>query len=413
MNPLGLTSTWQAAVIELPAAPRLEPMIQAQGGYLDTVGGKQAAWSPRDAFYVVLDARTLGVMQPAQRPLVATWAAGYGTAAGAPTRLPPYLAKALSSPAAASADAVFALDLRDVASPAAVAYALGMGDLPSLEGLETGVDQLLPALASLAGTTVTVRAGATLDAEWSIDFDKDVTVLGANANALVIDVLKSTGLYEPDAEKWAFKADGKRVVGRRALDEESFGRLVALMAPPSPAVEAGTDAGDAQPAAERVKSAGPTAQASQAYYRAVAKAIDSLGPTPSATQSANTLSTQARRIEQLPALDVDPALLEWGSSVADAFSRAGHEVAVGAQRAQAAAAGVASPTASANYSNNGSPTSTPESRAAFRNAQQQRRQVSQNERAAASDRALTILNPLPTARGKIRGEMSQKYRVEF
>jgi hypothetical protein len=120
------------------------------------------------------------------------------------------------------------------------------------------------------------------------------------------------------------------------------------------------------------------------------------------------LAAHARRIQQLPSLDVDPALLEWGGTVADALDRAGHELAVGSQRAQAAAASVQS---QSWYSNGGA--STPESRAALQNAQQQRRQAAQTERAAASDRAMAILTTLSVPRSKIRADMSQKYRVEF
>jgi len=70
------------------------------------------------------------------------------------------------------------------------------------------------------------------------------------------------------------------------------------------------------------------------------------------------------------------------------------------------------PPAASSAGNYGS-ASTPESRAAFRNASNQRRQAAQTERAAAAQRALDALNTLPDSRAKIRAEMSQKYKVEF
>ncbi len=402
--PVGLDSLWRAAVIELPAAPRLEPMIQAQGGYLDKVGNKPAAWSPKGAFYVALDGNALGVYQPADRRQVLTWA--LSPLVTAP--LPPYVTRALTA-APPEAVATFAMDLQESISPAAISYALSMGELPSIESMET--DKLLPALASVTGTTITIRpAGETLEAEWAIDFAQDVSALGAFANALVIDALKSAGAYEPEVEQWAFKAEGKRFVGKRAINEESFTRLISLLAPPSggAADAAGGGEGDAQPAGGKAKSA---AEASQAYYRAVAKSIDVLGPKASASQSGTSLTAQANRIQQLPVLDVDPALVEWGGSVAETLSRAAHEISIGGQRAQAAAAAVASPAAS-SAGNYGS-ASTPESRAAFRNAANQRRQAAQTERASAAQRALEVLNTIPEGRAKVRADMSQKYRVEF
>jgi hypothetical protein len=299
------------------------------------------------------------------------------------------------------------MDLQETIGAASINYALGMGELPSLEAIAS--DKLLPALASVTGTTITVRpAGENLEAEWAIDFAQDVSALGAVANAVVIDALKSAGAYEAEMEQWSFKAEGKRFVGRRAIGEEGFARLVALLAPSGGAESVTAGEGDAQTAAAR---AGSPAEASQAYYRAVAKSIDVLGPQASASQSGSSLTAQARRIQQLPVKDVDPALVEWAGTVAQTLGRAAQEISIGSQRAQAASASVAS--ASASSAGNYGSASTPESRAAFRNASNQRRQAAQTERATAAQKALEVLNTIPESRAKVRAEMSQKYKVEF
>src|SRR5262249_33121570 len=148
------------------------------------------------------------------------------------------------------------------------------------------------------------------------------------------------------------------------------------------------------------------AAASQKYYRAISKMLDNISPKPSPKQGATWLVAQAKVIRQLPVLNVDPALVEWGNSVADAFIRAAQELAIGQQRAGTAALGVASPTAYATEStNSGSNTDTAETRAAYRNAQMQRQQVSQTERGAAAERAFEIVNSLLGSRGKIRLDM--------
>ena len=56
---------------------------------------------------------------------------------------------------------------------------------------------------------------------------------------------------------------------------------------------------------------------------------------------------------------------------------------------------------------------SPESRAAYRNAQQQRRQAAQEQRVAAAGRAIGFFNEIAPMRGKLRAEMTQKYGVEF
>jgi hypothetical protein len=165
------------------------------------------------------------------------------------------------------------------------------------------------------------------------------------------------------------------------------------------------------------KPAGPAkspAAASQEYYRVVSKKLDTIGAKASPTQTAGALTAHAREIEQLPILNVDPELVKWGGTVSDAFSRGAQELGLGQQKARIAAQGVASPVAYTTYTYNGSTgNTTPEARAAYRNAQQQRQAASQAQRNAAATQAFAILNEVLPSRGKIRAEMTQKYGVEF
>jgi len=432
IHPAGVKAIWQAAVIDLPSAPRLEPILRAQGGYMDQVGGKPAAWTPRDTFFVALDERTMGAVRPGQRPFVNRWVSGK-----LEKGLSPYLSTAVNS--GANEVFVFAVDLDQAVGITALKYAVAMGQLPSLEQVTTGRDRLLPALASVTGTKLTVRATNQLDGEWTIDFAQDVGALGAQAKPFVIDVLTAADLYEPDMDQWEFKAEGKKIVGKRVVELAGLDRILALMSPghaggqgggPSSAPEAKTagaseqaaaqPAGQAaaEPAGQPAGHAAPAndaATASRNYYRAVAKALDTIKTKPSPSQGASWLIAQSRMIQQLPVLNVDTALLEWGSGVADAFTRAAEELALGQQRAMSAANGVASPVAYTTYDYDAgwNSSDSAETRAAYRNARQERQRVAQNERGAAAERAFGCLNGVMAARGQIRAEMTQKYGVEF
>ncbi|MGB7158607.1 MAG: hypothetical protein WBD40_11110, partial [Tepidisphaeraceae bacterium] len=150
------------------------------------------------------------------------------------------------------------------------------------------------------------------------------------------------------------------------------------------------------------------------YYKAIAAILDSVSKQPSPTQGASWLVGKVRVIEQLPIVNVDPALLEWGNMVSDALSRAAQELALGQNRAMVAAQGIASPVgAYTSYGTVGEGHGNAQAMADRRNAQQQRRQASQAERGAAAERAFAIVNPILPTRGKIRAQMSQKYGVEF
>jgi hypothetical protein len=411
VHPMSMDAIWQAALVESAAAPRLDPILRAQGGYLDEIGGKQAAWSPRDVFYVAIDNHTLGIVRPGQRQVVSRWVSAQG-AKGVSS----YVASALA--AAGDADGVLAVDLNDVVGVTALRYAVDMGQLPSLNSLEAVLDKLLVAVASVKGITITMRAGNTLDGQCVIDFGQDVSALGAQAKPFIVDVLSIAALYEPDMDQWNFKAEGKRIVGRRAISEEGLRRMLGVLSPPNlGAVAQADEDGLGGPATKPGAGARPAKSpevASQDYYRMISKKLDTVGTKASPTQTAGALLAHAREIEQLPILNVDPELVKWGGAVADAFSRAGQELALGQQKAKVAAAGVASPVGYTSYTYNGSTgNTTPEARAAYRNAQQQRQAASQAQRNAAATQAFAHLNEVLPSRGKIRTEMTQKYGVEF
>jgi hypothetical protein len=412
VHPMSMDALWQAAVVESAGAPRLDPILRAQGGYLDQIGGKEAAWSPRDAFYVALDDHTLGVVRPAQRQVVSHW-----VSAKAGKGVSPYVASALA--AAGNADGVFAIDLEDVVGATALHYAVDMGQMPSLNSLETVLDKLLVAVASVKGMTITMRAGNTLEGQCVVDFGQDVSALGAETKPFITDVMTMAGFYEPDMDQWNFKAEGKRIVGKRAINEEGLKRLLGVLSPPNvgavlQADEDGFGGPAPKPAAAQAGPAKSPATASQEYYRAISKKLDTIGTKPSPTQTAGALTAHAREIEQLPILNVDPELVKWGGAVADAFLRGAQELALGQQKAKVAAQGVASPVAYTTYTYNGSTgNTTREARAAYRNAQQQRQAASQTQRNAAATQAFAVLNDVLPTRAKVRAEMTQKYGVEF
>jgi hypothetical protein len=410
MQPNGMRAIWQAAVIELGSPVQLDPMLRKQGGYLDVIGGKPAAWTPRDVFYVEFDKQTLGVLRPAQRQFVTRWVTGKDQ-----PELSPYLARAWSGSTAA--DVMFAMDLDDVVGATAIEFADSMGHLPSLEKMQDGREKLIGALASVQGLRLSMKVGKTIDSQFIVDFNEDVSALGEMAKPFVSDVLRFADIDEPALEKWQFKAQGKQIVGTGDLEAEALTRLISMLAPAvaegavAAAGAGANSSGDAAPPAADGKQ--EMAYASQKYYRAVAGTLDTISGKASPSTAGSWFVNKARLIEQLPILNVDPALVDWGNQVAEAFNRAAQELLVGQQKAGVAAQGVASPTAYTTYSPQGGGNSTPESRAAYRNAQQQRRAVAQAERGAAGDRAMTIMNQVMPTRGKIRAEMTQKYGVEF
>jgi hypothetical protein len=408
VHPGEMSTIWEAAVIDLTAAPNFEPILRKQGGYLDQIAGKKAAWTPKDVFYVELGPKTLGVVRPGQRQYVTKWITGKTDSS-----LSAYLKQAQSS--ASGADLTLTVDLDDVTSATAIRYATRMGQLPSLVKIEETSPALLTALASVKGLRLTMRVGEKIDGEIVVDFEQPVAGLGDATKGFVTDVLTCADLYEPALDQWVFKSEGKTIVGKGNFAPEAIGRLVMLLSPAGIA-----DASDAAPAAAETKGGEASdpkldaTTASQQYYKAIASILSGVSAKATPTDSGRWLITKARQIEQLPILNVDSSLVAWGNSVVDSLNRAAIELGSGQQKAKVAAAGVASPTGTTAYTEYGETTvDSPESRAAFRNAEQQRRQLAQTERGIAAERALAILQQAVSSQQKIRAEMVQKFGAEF
>lgn len=74
IEPTSMLPIWEASVMELSGAPSMERIAKSERGFVDTLAGKQAAWSPINAYFLRLDGRLLGALCPADRQFAARWA---------------------------------------------------------------------------------------------------------------------------------------------------------------------------------------------------------------------------------------------------------------------------------------------------------------------------------------------------
>src|SRR5262249_11407067 len=79
--------------------------------------------------------------------------------------------------------------------------------------------------------------------------------------------------------------------------------------------------------------------ASQKYYKAIAASLDALGPPASAGDGAAWLRRTSKRIETLPAANVDPELLTWGTGVSAELLCLAQQMATAQTQISARAAG--------------------------------------------------------------------------
>jgi hypothetical protein len=230
-------------------------------------------------------------------------------------------------------------------------------------------------------------------------------MLKDSAKPIMVAVLTKAGMSTADVKNWTFTAAGKQVSMEGGLSADGLRELLGLVQSPIPtATVAGTaptkaNAGSQAPASP--------AEASQRYYKSVDLCIRSLQQSESTAMTGMGLRNAAKRIQQLPILGVDPALVEWGALVSTKLSQANGVLSVGQVEITARAAGVSDP----EYSNDAN--SIRANYAAQRNANNQRRQAASEQRAQSMRDALAILNEAAGTSQKVRAEMVEKYKVEF
>ena len=161
------------------------------------------------------------------------------------------------------------------------------------------------------------------------------------------------------------------------------------------------------------RPAASTADASRKYFKAVSRVLETFKPGPSLADSAAWLSRNARQVDQLPADNVDPELLVWGSDVSSQLREAAAVLSASAQRLKARTSSIYMPATYAARGNYLDSQQASQARADRANAQRQAQQVAAEERAASTLEAAKPLQAAMDARGKVRATMSERYGGGF
>lgn len=402
-----LSPMWQVGLIQLSTKPDLSRVAREQKGVLDTIDGKPAVTTQFNVLHVAVSDQTIATMWPAQRQLAARLLNKEGVARGPSA----YLAGALKLD---SNHAVMALDLNEAFSGASIRKAMAMGGLSSLDQVED-IKKVSDALAAAKGVTVHVKVDQAVNLHMIADFAGPVPIPAANLKAFCLEMLGDAGLPTEPFSNLNYEMKGNQIVASGAVPTNAVQALLGLLVPDvsHASLAAAVTPSAAAPTPAPNAPSDPAAAASQQYFKAITAILDQISATPKAI-TASSVRGHARRIQQLPVLNVDPELVAWGVDVIDRLNQCANIISVGQQNAANAAQTIASPTSEATYSDTGvSSSDTAASRAAFRNAQQQRRQAAQAERTRAAEQAFQVIADSSKERNTIRAKMTSKYGVEF
>jgi len=418
IEPVGVNPIWEVAVIETTQNVSVDRIARDASGFVEILGGKRASWTPTNAYYVKLDNHILGVVCPADRQFATRWGSQTGSMAGT---LSPYLSEAAKR-ITPRTGFLFAFDLQDAVSEKRFRKRLDMEEFESLSGAKIDAHKVSEAVASIRGLTLAVEVTGDITGTCVIELGKPATDIISITKPLVIEILERTGASIADFASWQFTADGNAITAAGALSTEGLRQLCSIINPPSPtgiddAPEGSASLSGDKEKAEKAGTANAAA-ASQRYYRAVSKIIDTFAArvrkASSLTQGATYVARDARNIGRLPILNVDPALIEWGASVNSRLMEVATSLGVGGLQARARSESVLDP-----YSNDATVTYYLEVKndqnnvVDRQNAARQRRAAVAEEKGKILQQATQQLMEIEAARAKIRAAMAAKYSVEF
>lgn len=415
INPSTMQPEWEVSIINLKTTPSMKRIATAEGGFVDSVAGKQAVWSPINAYYVRLDSRLLGVVAPANRQFAGWWARHIASQGN---QLSTYLQSAADS-MNAKTSYLFAMDLRDAVSPVRARRRIESDDFASLNDKKRDAEQIAELFGGIRGVTLRVSIGEEAEGFGVVDFSGPATALEGLAKPLLLEILGDVGAAIDGLDKWRFAVKGSAVTFEGNLPVEGLRQLVSIVDPPSPL--AADDSKDSPEHADDSDNAGKNdakvVAASKQYYTAIARITENVGKkvrgSTSLTQGAKWVAADARRIARLPISNVDPDLVAWGNGVSANLNELATAVGLGGLQARSRTVGIQDAYVSGSSTSDLEITGDPNDRIAKQNVKRQRLAASAEQRAATAQIATRILMEIEASRAKIRTAMVQKYNTEF
>jgi hypothetical protein len=235
------------------------------------------------------------------------------------------------------------------------------------------------------------------------DFSEDAGVFYSQAKDFMLEVLNRHNATLPDIENWSSRNEGNTILLEGNLSESGLRRLATLLDIPTTKFSDLAEAAPVEPGTNEYTAA------SQAYFDSVSTLIDDLRETLDDRHENNHalwMERFGRRVDALPILNVDDALLDWGSMVSETFRSMALET-----RNANVNAGVRimqSPTYSGyTYDAYGYATG------GYYDSIHNRYTIRAEERAEANKMKFATWNELENATADIRREMTQKYGIEF
>jgi hypothetical protein len=318
-----LNERWKLGMLQTKSAPpQLTALAGREGGYVEQLETQNVAFTPRGFYLFSFPEQIIGFAAPSDRQLLAEW---IKKTLIRPRAFPPSWADRALFRAEAGSQVVLAIDLEGAVSRKQVENWIKTSDVLKSQRMNASILSGPLASAKLAFLQIDVKEN--IQGTLRVEFDQSIDFVAGSAKDIVLSTLGSYGAELSELKSWSSEGRDRIMTLTGPLTEDAVRRILSLVSTPtlSPDVES-LGSSPTQARAESAKTeqapAEPSRDAavkiSQRYFRSVVDIAQSLKKQKTESSSSMRLwyDRAAKQIEELPLLNVDNELLDWGSQMA-------------------------------------------------------------------------------------------------
>ncbi|MBL8819159.1 MAG: hypothetical protein JNL58_24225 [Planctomyces sp.] len=303
----GFERKWEVAYLSMSEQIPMRLIARAEGGYVDQINGKEAAWVPSDAYIVQVTPEILGVLAPADRQAISRWAEKSPAATrGGVSDFLKHAAEAVTN----GPQIVLAVDAEGATQVHRIREMLKTSEVITKHKLDVTATTGL--LTGLRGATLEITIGEDAKGVARIEFTDQVTLNDAAAKDLILAAVDSMQMSVPGLETWKCTVSGRTITLDGNMTMDGLRRALSIAELPSSKFSSLKDENT------ETSSADDIAKASLTYYKTIESLLKDLkGQSKSSSTDAFWIDRYATKIDKLPILHVDDELLEYGQKLTE------------------------------------------------------------------------------------------------
>jgi hypothetical protein len=305
---------WELAQVRLAEDGNIAQVATRYGGKSDMINGRQAVQLPSDSIVVELNPKMFASYVPANRQEVSRWLRSTDEVS-VESPLSPYLQLGFDYVDRAGTPIIMAVDLSHFLSAQEIAERLQQS--PLSEQIGDQLDPIVETLAGVEGAMIGITVGDRPFGSIRVDFKGSAAPLAKLGKAMILQALANLGAMIEDIRQWEASTKDNVLKLSGPLSTPGLRRILSVLELP-PAL------GRALEYAEQELADNPeslTRITTQQYFRSVTGLLDDLQDqrrrqkmsTPGSV--AMWYEKYAKKIDNLPILNVDEEMLMYGRDV--------------------------------------------------------------------------------------------------